>query len=228
MNTQNLIKRKLVQPESITTIRMILEANDGLSRSAIAVRVCEHFEFFNARGNLQRAGCLKALRELERAGHIVLPKPRRWPAAISFKRFKEPVEAPSDVPTQVGDVSGLQLIKVETDTQKRIWNELMLQEHPRGAGSLVGAQMRYLIGSAHGWLGGLGFGASALQLKDRDHWIGWDHSTRQAHLHRLDHALLDDLGASIMQAGPLFHADHLTGLDEVGIAGVGSIQVFID
>jgi hypothetical protein len=32
--------------------------------------------------------------------------------------------------------------------------------------------MRYLIGSEHGWLGGFGFGASALQLADRDQWIG--------------------------------------------------------
>ncbi len=34
-----------------------------------------------------------------------------------------------------------------------IWNELMLCEHPQGGGPLVGAQMRYLIGSEHGWLG---------------------------------------------------------------------------
>ena len=35
-------------------------------------------------------------------------------------------------------------------------------------------QMRYLIGSERGWLGGLGFGASAIKLGDRDQWIGWD------------------------------------------------------
>jgi hypothetical protein len=64
-------------------------------------------------------------------------------------------------------------------------NELMLREHPRGAGPLVGVQVRYLIGSAHGWLGGLGFGASALQLKDRDRWNGWDGEGRQKHLHRI-------------------------------------------
>ncbi len=185
MNTQNLIKQTLAQPDSITTILMILEENEGVSRSAIAAQVCERFELFNARGKPQQAGCMKALRELERAEQIVLPKPRWFPAAISPKRLKGPVEAPNDVPTQVDKLSGLQLIKVETDTHKRIWNELMLQEHPRGAGPLVGAQMRYLIDSEHGWLGGLGFGASALQLKDRDHWIGWDHSTRQAHLHRI-------------------------------------------
>lgn len=185
MNRQNLIKQTLAQPKSITTIRAILEENEGLSRSAIAVRVCERFELFNAKGKPQKAGCMKALRELERAERIALPKSRRSPLPFSPKRLKEPVEAANDVPPEAGEVCGLQLIKVETDTHKRIWNELMLQEHPRGAGPLVGAQVRYLIDSEHGWLGGLGFSASALQLKDRDQWIGWDHATRQVHLHRV-------------------------------------------
>ena len=70
----------------------------------------------------------------------------------------------------------------ETD-QMRIWNEMMLTEHPQGAGPFVGRQLRYLIGSEHGWLGGLGFAAAALQLADRDKWIGWDAETRRAHLH---------------------------------------------
>lgn len=61
----------------------------------------------------------------------------------------------------------------------------MIREHPRGAGPLVGCQIRYLIRSEHGWLGGLGFSASALQLHDRDEWIGWDRQTRRRHLHRV-------------------------------------------
>ena len=185
MNTQNLIKRKLVQPESITVIRQIVEAYDSLSRSSIAQRVCERLELFNARGKPQRAGCLKALRELERAGHFVLPTARRCPKRGAPRRLDGAVEPPRDVPAQAGEVRGLVLLKVETDTQVRIWNELMLREHPRGAGPLVGVQVRYLIGSQHGWLGGLGFGASALQLKDRDRWIGWDAEGRQKHLHRI-------------------------------------------
>jgi hypothetical protein len=185
MNTQNLIKRKLARPESITAIRQILETEDGLSRSAIAERVCEHLELSNARGRPQRAGCLKALRELERAGHFLLPTARRCPKHGSPKRLGGPVDAPVDVPERAGEVKELVLLKVETDAQVRIWNELMEREHPRGAGPLVGVQVRYLIGSAHGWLGGLGFGASALQLKDRDRWIGWDSEGRQKQLHRI-------------------------------------------
>jgi hypothetical protein len=55
----------------------------------------------------------------------------------------------------VGDVAGLELILVEQESQMRIWNELMIREHPQGAGPLMGRQIRYLIGSAHGWLGGM-------------------------------------------------------------------------
>ena len=92
MNTQNLIKRKLAQPESITVIRQILESDDELSRSAVAQRVCERLELRNARGRPQRAGCLKALRELERAGHFLLPTARQCPQRASPRRLGGPVD----------------------------------------------------------------------------------------------------------------------------------------
>jgi hypothetical protein len=64
--------------------------------------------------------------------------------------------------------------------QMRTWNELMVREHPQGKRRLVGRQLRYLVGSAHGWLGAVGFSASALRLEARDQWIGWDAQQRQA------------------------------------------------
>jgi hypothetical protein len=48
---------------------------------------------------------------------------------------------------------------------------------------LVGRQIRYLVGSDHGWLGALGFAAPALPLAERDRWIGWDVEQRRANLH---------------------------------------------
>jgi hypothetical protein len=95
------------------------------------------------------------------------------------------VPEPREVPALAGDVQGLVLVRVETLEQLRLWNELMVCEHPQGAGPLVGAQMRYLIQCDHGWLGGLGFGAAALNLADRDRWIGWTTDTRRQHLHRV-------------------------------------------
>ena len=187
MKKQNQIKQTLAQQDSIETIRRLLDENVHESRSALADAVCGHFEFFDARGGAQTSGCVKALRELEGAGHFVLPAPRhpQAPRRNGPRRLDQPVEAPQGVPAKAGDVSTLSLIKVETDDQMRLWNEMMLREHPQGAGPLVGAQMRYLIGSEHGWLGGLGFAASALTLADRDKWIGWDAAKRRECLHRV-------------------------------------------
>jgi hypothetical protein len=185
MKIQNLIKQKLSQPESLVVVQQILEDNEDAPRSAIAERVCEHFAFFNALGRPQKSGCLKALRELDRAGRFRLPEARRQSPKTDPRRLTKPVEEPRNTPSAAGRIQALHLIRVETDAEIRIWNELMIQEHPRGAGPLVGAQIRYLIRSEHGWLGGLGFSASALQLKDRDQWIGWDAQTRRQQLHRV-------------------------------------------
>ena len=47
-----------------------------------------------------------------------------------------------------------------------------------GAGPLVGRQLRYLIGSEYGWLGGAAFASAALHVQDRDRWIGWNREQR--------------------------------------------------
>ncbi|MGH8711210.1 MAG: IS4 family transposase [Burkholderiales bacterium] len=166
-------------------VQQILEDNREASRNAIAVRVCEEFGFFNALGKVQTSGCLKALRELEKAKRLQLPEARKYVQRRELRRLNLAVEEPDELPASVEAIRELELIRVETETEVRIWNELMIREHPRGAGPLVGAQIRYLIRSEHGWLGGLAFSASALQLKDRDAWIGWNRDTRRQHLHRV-------------------------------------------
>ena len=187
MEVQSQIKRTLSEPDSIEIVRGLLNESADAYRSTFADAVCQRFGFHDARGRVQRSGCIVALRELERSGHFVLPaaSARGAKGGRSARRLGAPVEDPQDVPGQAGGVGGLCLIKVDTLELMRTWNELMLCEHPQGAGPLVGAQMRYLIGSAHGWLGGLGFGAAAIQLADRDRWIGWDMQTRRAQLHRI-------------------------------------------
>ena len=185
MITQNQIKRTLSTPANIETIQHLLENEDILHRTDLATRACKQFEFYDARGQLQTSSCAKALRQLERVGHITLPGIRRKRAKKLPRRLPEPVSLPVDVPQEVKGVEDLRLVLVCTDEEKRILNELMLREHPLGDGPLVGRQLRYLINSRHGWLGGFGFAAAALQLADRDKWIGWDKEQQQAHLHRV-------------------------------------------
>jgi len=183
MDTQNQIKRTLSQPAAIDYVAGLLKINESLRRSELVDFLCEQFGFHDVRGQRQRDGCMKALRELETGGHFTLPAARAKTGPNTPKRLPEPVADPTGVPAKAGEVRGLELIRVDSEKHMRIWNEMMIREHPRGHGPLVGRQVRYLIGSEHGWLGALGFAAPALQLAERDRWIGWDVRQRRAYLH---------------------------------------------
>lgn len=185
MNKQNQIKRTLSQPESIEQIRFRLDNLSSTGRSRFAEEICEHFNFFDPMGNKQIAGCLKALRELEKQGWFILPasQTRKVGDPVGLKRLNEAVATPDPLPPDAGNIEQLKLVYVHTELQLRTWNELMIQDHPQGERPLVGRQVRYLIESEHGWLGGVGFSAAALHLEARDRWIGWDWEARQAGLH---------------------------------------------
>ncbi len=185
MRAQSQIKRTLSASQSLTRVQALMREMPEAHRTALADRVCADFGFIDARGRAQRAGCLKALRALERDGQMVLPAPRTAPGRSRARRLKQPVPLPQAVPAKVSELIDLDLVLVEDDAHRALWNELMAREHPRGAGPLVGCQLRYLIGSAHGWLGAIGFAAAALSLAPRDHWIGWDAARREAQLHRI-------------------------------------------
>ena len=155
------------------------------SRVAVGRRVCAEFGFVDARGSARLAGCLKALNELERAGRIVLPAPRRRGRCPSPRCLDEPLPTPTGVPSSVEAVEGLLLERVEERRQRLVWNTLLHFEHPRGTATFAGCQVRYLVVSAHGVLGAVGFSASALQLRAREAWMGWSDEQRRAHLHRV-------------------------------------------
>ncbi len=128
---------------------------------------------------------MKALRTLDAHGRIQLPAPRHERRRCRPRGLGRPVPAPADVPARADLVQGLALVAVTDDDQRRVWNELLQREHPRGAARHVGAQLRYLLVSDHGVLGALGFAASALTLAARDAFIGWDADRRSRQLHRV-------------------------------------------
>jgi hypothetical protein len=187
MKTQNQIKRTLTTSDAIDHVIQLLDTGTpDLTRTALAKQVCDHFQFFDPAGERQTSGCLKALRKLEQQGHFTLPAPTvKSSTVIKPRLLAASVPEPIDVPEDVQEIGELQLILVDTEEQMRTWNQLMVDDHPRGAGPLVGRQIRYLIRSKHGLLGGISFSSAALHLEMRDKWIGWDWSQRQANLHHV-------------------------------------------
>ena len=184
MHTQNQVKKTLSEPKVVEQINILLSEETEISRAELASQICEKYGFFDSTGKKQITSCSKALRQFEKNGLIKLPEATKsGPGIKTHLRLEEGVSEPVNVPDRAGEIAGLELIVVETEKKRRIWNELMIREHPISAGHPVGCQIKYLITSEHGWLGGLGFSSSSIHLEDRDKWIGWDWPLRQATLH---------------------------------------------
>lgn len=216
MQAQCQVKRQLSAPDAVKYVRGVLADEGVRHRTALADRVCDHFGFVDAVGVRQRSSCLQALRELEHGGLFRLPPAQTQPGPSRPKRLLDAVPPAEAVPETAGAVAGLRLLLVETEQDMRVWNELMIREHPRGAGPLVGRQLRYLVCSEHGYLGGLGFGAAALQLEARDRWIGWDVPTRRRLLHTV-------VGLSRFLIRPEVHCRNLAS--RILGLGIGRLRV---
>lgn len=188
MKATTSVKEKLSTPESVGLITDWLTSNKDGTRCELARAMCERLGLRDGKGALQKASTLKALRDLEAEGRWTLPPVlSRGPARWIPRQLGHAVPPAQGVPQRIELIEGLDLIEVQSDDDERfrIWNELMLREHPLQDCRLVGRQLRYLIGSAHGWLGGIGFGSSALYLQSRDQWIGWDEQQRGEHQQRV-------------------------------------------
>lgn len=166
-------------------IRVEVRERPELTRAALAREVCEWLNWRQPNGRWRAASCRVALGKLARRGLLELPEPRsrvvRSKLAVS-PVLPEWVETPIEGAVQ--DLRGLELVRVvgTSSREARLWKEMIAAHHYCGYQPLVGAQIRYLIGSRRGWLGAMGFSASAWQLRDRDRLIGWSPRARSVHL----------------------------------------------
>ena len=99
---------------------------------------------------------MKALGVLaERVPGIALPPPKA-PAADNRPRIVEGgVPEPEEVPSHPSRIAGLRIDPVAGPAARAVWNTLVAREHPHGMTTFAGRQLRYLVGSDHGWLGGV-------------------------------------------------------------------------
>ena len=186
MSSTSSVQQVLAQPENANLVRDLLADPAIRTRNALAKAVCQQLALRDPRGVLQISTAAKALRDLEAQGVWKLPLPtQRISKQWLPQRLPQRVPPPTAVPPRVEAVRGLHLLEATTDEHLKLWNELMLREHPLRECRLVGRQLRYLVGSDHGWLGAIGFGSAALYLEDRDHWIGWSDAQRMEHRPRV-------------------------------------------
>jgi len=168
--------------KQLSQVQETVRAFGNLSRSELALTVCEHLDWKTPGGSLKIQSCLTLLEALEDHGVITLPSKRDRKAPVRrVPAFDEhpaspPVEGPLD---SVAPVS-LQLVNSQEDRER--WKAYLQTYHYLGYKHPFGAHLGYLIVSEprQQELGCLVFSASASwALAPRDRWIGWEDKHRK-------------------------------------------------
>ena len=155
------------------------EGPDAPTRWTVVEKFCRMTHWVNAKGKACLSSANIALNRLEGQGLVRLPPrgPRKKPQrARALVDDGKPLPPLPKLPSSAERISNLvlQLIGDDQDPDHLLWNRLIIRQHPLKEAPLVGAQLRYLIGSDEGVIGAFGFGPAAFHLKCRDSWIGWD------------------------------------------------------
>ena len=183
MDTPVRVCGRTFTPALMQHLAEMIAAQPNIGRGFLAKEVCLHLRWYSLTGRPALSSAQVALRKLESQGLLRLPKARRS-VAHRLRRSGQKLPSVVGVPRRVDEIRGLSLHLIcgKEDRLHGLWNDLIIQQHPCGDAPLVGTQLRYLIGSDHGWLGALGFGPPAFVLGARDQWIGWSTRARLDHL----------------------------------------------
>ncbi len=168
--------------ELLARLSAEVRADPELSRSELSRRVCDWLGWTGPEGEPKQVSCRVALLKLHRRGRIELPPSRgEVPGAREVTRGDEGGMNPIECSLlELGALTVTLVTRFERELNGE-WKRLMAH-HYLGPGPLVGAQIRYLIGSERGWVGALAFSAAAWHVAARDEWIGWSERARKANL----------------------------------------------
>ena len=171
------------RPEVLEHLNELARQQPEPSGNTLARETCALLAWHAPDGRPALSSAKVALRKLQKRGLLAARAPRK-PAPHRLRASGQPLPPLGKVPGRVDQVRGLRLhlLRGQADPHHGLWNDLIMAQHPCGDAPLVGAQLRYLVGSEHGWLGALGFGPAAFALAARDQWIGWSTAARLGHL----------------------------------------------
>ena len=175
---------KVISDEVLAKLRAAVAQVPAPSRRQLSLWLCQWLDWKNAQGQYQPMMARTVLLTLQRQGVLTLPvvKPLFAQGPPTTVEFTPPV-----LNGALDELGTIELVPV-TGAQRalsQLWNTLIHRFHPLGYRPKAGAQRRYLIWCPHGWIGALGFGASAKILQARDQFIGWSRAERQRHGSRI-------------------------------------------
>ncbi len=177
-----IIRGRNISATDVASIGELVERNRSLSRSGLALALCELWQWRSASGRWKVNSAFAILAELERRERLQLPALRKRGSSARVRpqgAAGADLPLPPILPEVLEHYRPLHWVRVSTAEQHRQWNELINQYHYLGAPGLVGANLKYLVsGRAGELLGAVGWQSAVKDLGPRDRLVGWTAAQR--------------------------------------------------
>jgi hypothetical protein len=174
---------RLFSGNEIQHIRHLIDSHPQANRADLSRLICRSLPWLRPDGRLKDMSCRVAMIRMQEDGLIHLPAPLR---KNGNGHHRPTITHASDPQTPICQTAGklglLTFRSVEKARDSALYNEFIHRYHYLGYKPLTGAQKRYMVYADSQLLALLGFGASAWQVADRDHFIGWSSEQRKRNL----------------------------------------------
>jgi hypothetical protein len=176
--------------KEVALIQEVVDTCGGISRSELALTVCELLDWKRPSGGLKSRECKDLLELLEGKGILTLPEKRSKGHSVPQKIIAaSPADTPYSALTgSVEDIAPLLVERVKTQEQRNLFKTLLAQYHYLGYAMPFGARIQYLVYASRPRrevVGCVQFSSPAWRMKARDQWIGWDDARRGTSLQHI-------------------------------------------
>ncbi len=180
------IRGRHIDRNDLDTIRRIITAHWTQGRSAISRILCKQWNWYQANGRLKDRACRVLLLKLEEKGEIILPPPMTTNRRLTDKPdCRKYMYNNSELNGTVSEFGSLTLKMVRRTPDEGLWDFFVDRFHYLGHSSIVGSYLKYIAYLDKRPVACLGWGSAAWKVAARDHFIGWDHPTREANLYKV-------------------------------------------
>jgi uncharacterized protein DUF4338 len=170
--------------EQLELIRQITREFAALSLTELALTICELLDWKRPNGGLKSRECYLFLQSLRQRGWLPwLPAPQPRASHPHITQVEPRSDPRESVSGKVHDHAPLQLDKVVSAPDRKLFEQYLHRYHYLGYRVPYGAQLRYLVRSPQaGVLACLLFTSAGWKMADRDQWIGWTEAARKTNL----------------------------------------------
>jgi hypothetical protein len=165
-------------------LRELIARHPQVTRRGLSRLVCQAWNWVQPNGTLRDMVCRGLMLELHRAGHIVLPQPRRvWVNPRAQRRPPVPVTLEAQpIGGALQDLLPLTFRQVRRTEEEATFNGLIEAHHYLGYTQPVGEHLKYMVYSGPRPLACLAWSSAPRHLGPRDRFIGWSKEQRQKNL----------------------------------------------